>query len=75
MHIEITGSPTLDLPTTVEVAAYHIAIEALTNSARHSAAERAHASLHVCEDTLHLTIAEHRPRPRPMDPRSAGSHR
>ena len=68
MHIEITGSPTLDLPAAVEVAAYRIAIEALTNSARHSAAERACASLHVCEDTLHLTIEDTGPDTGPWTP-------
>lgn len=68
LKIEVTGPPTLDLPAAVEVAAYRIATEALTNSARHSAAERACASLHVCEETLHVTIKDSAPDSGPWTP-------
>lgn len=46
------------LPAAVEVAAYRIALEALTNSARHSRATRCSARLELKDDLLELEIVD-----------------
>ena len=46
------------LPAAVEVAAYRIAIEALTNVARHSAATRARVDLRLNGDSLAIDICD-----------------
>ena len=58
MNVEIVGGPTADLPAAVEVAAYRIAIEALTNSARHSGADAASVTLDVLDDALHVEVRD-----------------
>ena len=42
----------LDLPAAVEVAAYRIVVEALTNAARHSAADEARVEISVSDELL-----------------------
>jgi signal transduction histidine kinase len=46
------------LPAAVEVAAYRIALEALTNSVRHSRATRCSARLELKDDLLELEIVD-----------------
>jgi signal transduction histidine kinase len=46
------------LPDPVEVAAYYVISEALTNTAKHANATTAHINLHIHEDRLHLTIQD-----------------
>jgi len=58
MNVKIVGDPTADLPAAVEVAAYRIAIEALTNSARHSGADAASVTLDVLDDALHIAVRD-----------------
>jgi signal transduction histidine kinase len=60
IHVEIPD-PLPPLPAAVEVAAYHIAREALTNIVRHAQAQ--HCTLHLVvdggkNDRLHLTIQD-----------------
>jgi signal transduction histidine kinase len=46
------------LPDPVEVAAYYVISEALTNTAKHANATIVHINLHTHEDRLHLTIQD-----------------
>ncbi len=48
-----------DLPAAVEVAAYRIVTEALTNVARHSTSASASVLLHPAEHGLHLEVTDH----------------
>ena len=50
--------PLADLPAAVEVAAYRIVSEALTNAARHAGAERIDGVLRACEDALTLEVRD-----------------
>lgn len=54
--LDTTGLPALT--AAVEVAAYRITVEALTNSARHSGSEEAAATLVVVDEALVITIAD-----------------
>ena len=56
IHIEASDLPAL--PAAVEVAAYRIAIEALTNVAKHSGATRAKVELRMGEDCLTMEISD-----------------
>jgi signal transduction histidine kinase len=47
-----------DLPAAVEVAAYRIVTEALTNVARHSTSASASVRLHPAADGLHLEVTD-----------------
>ncbi|TWF81835.1 histidine kinase [Pseudonocardia hierapolitana] len=51
-------APTPWLPAAVEVAAYRIAVEAITNVARHSSARRACVGLAVAPDELRVTVTD-----------------
>jgi signal transduction histidine kinase len=54
--VDIDAPMALDaLPAAVEVAAYRIAVEAITNAARHSASHRARATIAI--EDAHLSIA------------------
>jgi signal transduction histidine kinase len=55
--VEVTGATLPPLPPAVEVAAYRIATEAITNAARHSAAEHCHVQL-VADRTLRCTVVD-----------------
>ena len=46
------------LPESVEVAAYYIVSEALTNAAKHAQASKVHAAVHVEEAKLRLSIRD-----------------
>jgi PAS domain S-box-containing protein len=46
------------LPDEVEVAAYYVVSEALTNAARHAGASHVQIDLHVDEETLRLSILD-----------------
>jgi two-component system NarL family sensor kinase len=56
VHIEASGLP--PLPAALEVAAYRIVMEALTNVARHSGATRAEVALRVGNDCLTIDISD-----------------
>ena len=53
-----TASPLPDLPAAVEVAAYRIGAEALTNIARHAQTTRAELAVRVDGDQLSLTVTD-----------------
>jgi signal transduction histidine kinase len=55
------GAALPPLPAAVEVAAYRIATEALTNVVRHSGGRRAVLSLHADEDGLRLSVTDDGP--------------
>jgi PAS domain S-box-containing protein len=46
------------LPAGIEVAAYYVASEALTNAAKHAEASRVQIDLRVDEETLHLSVTD-----------------
>ena len=56
IDIEASGLPSL--PAAVEVAAYRIVMEALTNVARHSGATRAKVELRLGDDVLIIDISD-----------------
>ena len=56
IHIESSDLPAL--PAAVEVAAYRIVMEALTNAARHSGATRAEVALRAGDDCLTIVISD-----------------
>jgi two-component system, NarL family, sensor kinase len=58
LHVDITATgPLPPLPAAVEVAAYRIALEAMTNTARHSGARACHVSV-ALDGALHLTVRD-----------------
>lgn len=58
LPIAIEASDLPPLPAAVEVAAYRIIMEALTNVARHSGATRARVELRLVEDCLTIAISD-----------------
>jgi signal transduction histidine kinase len=56
------------LPAAVEVAAYRIAVEALTNAARHSGHDNAHACLKVDGSSLLVEVRDAGSNPAPWPP-------
>jgi signal transduction histidine kinase len=46
------------MPESVEVAAYYVVAEALTNAAKHAKASEAYVSAVAADDELHLTISD-----------------
>jgi signal transduction histidine kinase len=58
LPIDIEASDIPALPAAVEVAAYRIVMEALTNVARHSGATRAKVALRVGGDCLTIDISD-----------------
>ena len=56
IHVEASDLPAL--PAAVEVAAYRIVMEALTNAARHSGATRAEVALRVGDDCLTMDVSD-----------------
>ena len=58
LTFEVTGPDTLPrLPAAVEVAAYRIASEAMTNAVRHAAASRCQVALHL-NGAFEVTVAD-----------------
>ncbi len=58
LAIQVNSPPTLPpMPAAVEVAAFRIASEAMTNVARHSGASRCSVDL-ACHQTLDLTVSD-----------------
>jgi two-component system, NarL family, sensor kinase len=58
LPIDVEAGDLPSLPAAVEVAAYRIVMEALTNVARHSAATRAGVALHVTDDCLTIEVSD-----------------
>ena len=58
LDISLSAPALPPLPAAVEVAAYRIATEALTNAARHSRARRTSVSFTVDDATLRLEVAD-----------------
>ncbi|MGZ4436095.1 MAG: ATP-binding protein [Nocardioidaceae bacterium] len=54
--VEVTGGPLPALPAAVEVAAYRIATEAVTNAVRHAAAARCTVAVSVTDDDLVVEV-------------------
>jgi two-component system NarL family sensor kinase len=68
MAVEICGDQLPELPAAVEVAAYRIATEALTNSARHSGANRAWVTFRADDDRLQIEVGDTGADARPWKP-------
>lgn len=58
LPIDIEASDLPALPAAVDVAAYRIVMEAITNVARHSGATRATVALHVDDDCLTIDVSD-----------------
>lgn len=59
MGIEIRGVPSgTALPAAVEVAAYRVAVEGVTNAVRHADARRVEVDLALSDDALVVTVAD-----------------
>lgn len=59
MQVSVTAQqPLPDLPAAVEVAAYRIAGEAMTNAARHAAASRCEVALRIVDGTLCVEVTD-----------------
>jgi two-component system, NarL family, sensor kinase len=58
LPIDVVASDLPALPAAVDVAAYRIVMEALTNVARHSGATRAQVALRVSDDCLTIDISD-----------------
>jgi signal transduction histidine kinase len=54
LNVTVTGR----LPERIEVAAYYVVSEALTNAAKHSRASRVEVDVGVADDTLRLLIRD-----------------
>ena len=61
LDLDLRAPASLDLPAAVEVAAYRIAVEAVTNAARHSPASRVSVDLTTSPDALTLTVTDDAP--------------
>ncbi|WP_109507192.1 sensor histidine kinase [Nocardioides speluncae] len=59
LRVEVDAADLPPLAAAVEVAAYRIAVEALSNAARHSGADLAEASLRVAEGSLVVEVNDH----------------
>ena len=58
LRVTIEAGELPQLPAALEVAAYRIVIEALTNAARHSGGDRAAVHIGVADSTLRLEITD-----------------
>ena len=58
MQVSVDASELPQLPAAVEVAAYRIATEAVTNSARHSGTDRACVRIERHGDVLVVTVRD-----------------
>jgi signal transduction histidine kinase len=58
LPVEVSGVPTLRLPSPVESTAYFVTAEALTNVAKYAQAEQAFVHLSVQDDCLHLQVGD-----------------
>lgn len=61
LDVVVRAPALLDLPAAVEVAAYRIAVEAVTNVSRHSTARRVGVDLATTADALTLTVTDDAP--------------
>lgn len=59
LRVEVDAPDLPPLSAAVEVAAYRIAVEALSNAARHSGADLAEASLRVTDGALVVEVSDH----------------
>lgn len=55
---QVDAVPLPDLPAEVEVAAYHVAVEAVHNAVRHAHADRVTVRIAVSDDRLHLSVVD-----------------
>jgi signal transduction histidine kinase len=58
LPVEVSGVPTLRLPSAVESTAYFVTAEALTNVAKYAQAEQAFVHLSVQDDCLHVQVGD-----------------
>ena len=58
LEVEVAGDGLPQLPAAVEVAAYRIATEALSNAVRHSGATRSGVAMAVVDGRLRLTVTD-----------------
>lgn len=56
--VEVTIDVDRRLPESVEVAAYYLAAEALTNAAKHAQAEVVTIDARLADETLHLSVSD-----------------
>jgi signal transduction histidine kinase len=58
LRVEVRAADPLRLPPEVEVAAYRIALEAVTNVARHARATRCTVSVRITDDEAVITVCD-----------------
>jgi len=58
LDVDVTASDIATVPAIVEIAAYRIAIEALTNAVRHAEARHATIQLRTDQTALHVTVTD-----------------
>lgn len=58
LEVRVCGDAPRGLPAAVEVAAYRIAVEAVTNAARHATARHAEVRLETNADLLHVEVTD-----------------
>lgn len=72
LHTEVRGDP-VPLPASVDLAAYRILQEALTNAARHANPARATALITYRRDALTVQVDNERASTEPSDPEGTGN--
>lgn len=73
LEVEVTGElPPAGLPAAVETAAYWIAVEAVTNAARHSGGTHCAVDLRTFHDVLVVVVADDGTGPDPTRPSGVG---
>jgi signal transduction histidine kinase len=68
LQVRVSGDGVDELPAAVEVAAYRILVEALTNVARHATATRAEVDIRRSGDELLLSVRDDGPPGPPWTP-------
>jgi signal transduction histidine kinase len=73
VHLLVEGEPT-PLPAGLDLAAYRIVQESLTNIVKHAPASTAQVALHYLADALDIEVCNDRPATGPAHPIPPGGH-